>query len=143
MAILNYTTKIDYNKTVSEIQALIAKQGASKVMVDYSNGFPQALSFQVLHKGSALNFRLPANHKSVMKVLNNQKGVAASYRTEEHAKKVCWRIIKDWIEAQMAIIQAEQADIATIFLPYAITADNSTVAEKMLSDKGKGVLMIG
>jgi len=32
------------------------------------------------------------------------------YRTREHAARVAWRICKDWIEAQLAIVDAEMAD---------------------------------
>lgn len=142
MPILNYTSKIDYNKTVSDIQAVLSSKGASRVMTDYENGFPSAVSFQIKYNGSFLSFRLPANYRGVWKVLKTQRGVAKSYQTEEHAKKVCWRIIKDWVEAQMAIIESEQADLATVFLPYAIMQNGETVHKNILSEKGKDLLQL-
>lgn len=142
MPILNYTSKVDHQKSINEIQFILSKKGATKIMVDYDKGIATSISFQIPHAGSFISFRLPANVRGVQKALKAQKGVAKSYQTEEHAVRVCWRIIKDWIEAQMAIVEAEQADIATIFLPYATTQNGSTVASVMLGEQGKEILLI-
>lgn len=142
MPILNYTSKVDYNKTVAEIQSILSTKGACKIMTDYDNGFPSSMSFQIKFNNHFLSFRLPANYRGVLKVLQKQRGVAKSYKTEEHAKKVCWRIMKDWIEAQMAIIESEQADLATVFLPYAVMENGETVSNNLLSEKGKKLLLL-
>jgi hypothetical protein len=49
--------------------------------------------------------------------------------TEEHARDVSWRIIKDWVEAQMAIIETCMVTTARVFLPYAVTKNGQTVYE--------------
>lgn len=38
MAILNYTTKIDYHKTLSEISKCLSENGAKSIMIDYQEG---------------------------------------------------------------------------------------------------------
>ena len=38
----------------------------------------------------------------------------------EQARRVAWRILKDWVAAQLAIVEAEQAQMAEVFLPYAV-----------------------
>jgi hypothetical protein len=53
MPILNYTTKIDAKKTVGEIQDILASHGASKIMIDYENSVPIAITFQVNTNGQA------------------------------------------------------------------------------------------
>lgn len=144
MAILNYTTSINANTTVGQIQSLLASKGARKIMIEYG---PQAevsaISFEAIVNDMHLQFRLPANWKGVQKAITKQKrAVAAKHRTEAHAINVCWRIIKDWIEAQMAIIEAEQADIATVFLPYAVMKNGATVCENFLfKNEGKQFLL--
>lgn len=35
MSILNYTTKVDVYKTIGEIQSVLVKHGARKIMQDY------------------------------------------------------------------------------------------------------------
>ena len=43
MTVLNYTTKIAASKTVGEIQAMLAKHGASRIATDYHDGGPQRI----------------------------------------------------------------------------------------------------
>jgi hypothetical protein len=49
--------------------------------------------------------------------------------SEDHARNVSWRIIKDWVEAQMAIIETHMVTIAQVFLPYAVTSNGQTLYE--------------
>ncbi len=48
---------------------------------------------------------------------------------------MAWRICKDWIEAQLAIVEAEMADMVEVFLPYAQTESGETVYEQL---RGRG-----
>ena len=52
--------------------------------------------------------------------------------TEEQAEKVAWRILKDWVDAQMALIEIEMVKMEEVFLPYTII-DNfgTTVYERL------------
>ena len=51
--------------------------------------------------------------------------------TQEQALKVSWRIVKDWVEAQMAIVEAELAEMAEVFLPYAVTKNGTTLYKEI------------
>jgi len=62
------------------------------------------------------------------------KKVPRRLHTDEHALKVSWRIIKDWVEAQMAIVEANLADVAEVFLAYAITKHGTTLYKEMQSN---------
>ena len=44
MAIKNYTTKVDVYTSIGEIQGALARHGATKIMIDYDNGLPVAIS---------------------------------------------------------------------------------------------------
>ena len=118
--ILNYTTSISVQKTAGEIQEILAKAGARSVVIDYgSDRLPVAISFQVMVQNRLVSFRLPSQWQGVYKSL--QKSTAErKYKTEEQARRVAWRIIKDWCEAQLAIIEAEAADLSEVFLPYLV-----------------------
>ena len=49
---------------------------------------------------------------------------------------MAWRIIKDWIEAQLAIVEAEQAEMVEVFLPYAQNpATGKTLFEQLSNDQ--------
>lgn len=128
MPILNYTTKIDSFKTISEINQLLAKAGASAIMTDYDNGYIVALSFKIKLGSNDIAFRLPTDWKPVLRVLEEQR-VPRSLQTQEQALRVAWRITKDWIAAQIAFIETQMVTTAQVFLPYAITANGQSLYE--------------
>jgi hypothetical protein len=115
MTILNYTTSISTEKTAGEIQMKLAKAGASAVMSEYDeNGIMNAMSFRI----NTFYFRLPINIDGVYQVMKRDKKIMPKLKTYEQAARVAWRIIKDWVEAQIAIIEARQAELTQVFFPY-------------------------
>jgi hypothetical protein len=121
MAILNYTTKVPVDKTVAEIQKTLGSKGARSITTDYdAQGRTVAITFMLHLREQQISFRLPVNPEGVFDALYNQKGVEKKYKTREHARLVAWRILKDWIEAQLAIVEANQAKMVEVFLPYAL-----------------------
>src|SRR5688572_12271165 len=128
---INYTTTIKAEKTVGEIQAILAKFGATRIVLDYERSNVASISFQIMHRGMALVFILPANSRGVHKALN-KKRIESKYKKEEHAYNVSWRIIKIWIEGQLALVESEQADLATVMLPYSVMQNGKTVSENLL-----------
>jgi len=139
MAILNYTTSIESEKTIGEIQKCLVKHGAHKIVTDYANGFPSAVTFCLQINGNIAAFSLPANYSGVLKAMKNDRKVQRSKCTEEQAQRVAWRIVKDWVEAQMAIVEAQLADMAEVFLPYAITKNGTTLYKEI---QGNGMLLL-
>ena len=45
------------------------------------------------------------------------------------AVRIAWRIVKDSVEAQMALVQTQMVTTAEVFLPYAVMRDGRTLAE--------------
>jgi len=86
-----------------------------------------------------INFRLPSNHAGVWSVLCDDREVPRSLKTEDQARRVAWRITKDWVAAQMAIIDARQAELAEVFLPYAVMPSGRTLFQEVRS----GSLLLG
>ena len=131
MPILNYTTAIDYEKSIMEIRQNLVKHGATRIVSDYNGLIPSAISFSLEVNGNPVAFRLPANYRGVLAVLEADKKVPARYKSEEHALKVSWRIIKDWVEVQMALVEVNLAEMAEVFLPYALTGNGNTLYEEI------------
>lgn len=135
MPLLNYTTSISPQKTVMEIQSALAKAGASAIMANYDKeGNVIALSFRINADGKEIAFKLPTSWEPVQATLKRQR-VSPKYQTPEHALRVAWRITKDWVEAQLAIIETQMVTTAQVFLPYAITHDGSTVYEYLAKNE--------
>nr|DAL74665.1 MAG TPA: hypothetical protein [Caudoviricetes sp.] len=115
MAIKNYTTKIDCYQSIGEIQGVLAKNGARKIMIDYDNtGLPVGIAFAIQTQQQMQAFILPANIDGVMSVFKKQNLKADI----EQAKRTAWRNVRDWIMAQMAFIESGNVQMDEIFLPY-------------------------
>ena len=115
MPLLNYTTKVDVYATLGEIQGQLVKHGAKRIVQDYDDdGHITSLSFMVDTPAGPRGIRLPANVEAVHAVLTRQKVKC----DREQAERVAWRIVKDWVEAQMAILESEMVQMDEIFLPY-------------------------
>ena len=136
MALKNYTTSIAVEKTISEIQKMLAKAGASRIMTEYDDtGNIVSLSFQlkVELNGQFIAFSLPTDWRPVAEVLRRQGAVSAN-RLEDQARRTAWRITKDWVDAQLAIIETKIVTTAQVFLPYAVTDDGRNVYERFAED---------
>lgn len=130
MPILNYTTSVEAAKTVGEIQAILGKHGARSITTDYDdNGNVSGVGFVLLIEGMPLSIRLPCNVDGVLRSMSKAKGVPGRLCTRLQARRVAWRILKDWLEAQLALYQAGQAEMAEVFMPYAISNDGRSVYE--------------
>jgi hypothetical protein len=137
MPILNYTTTIAASKTVAEIQAILAKAGAEQVIIRYGkNAEPTALVFEL--KGEM--YMLPCRSEQVFAMLRRTNGIAAKLRTPEQALRVAWRILKDWTEAQTAIISTGMVDAQEVMLPYMLVRDNQTVYDQYREQRAERLL---
>lgn len=126
MPLLNYTTKVNVYTTPGEIQQQLVKHGAKRIMQDYDDhGRISALVFMIDTPAGMRGIRLPANVDSVLAVLHRQKVKC----DREQAERVAWRIVKDWVEAQMAILESEMVQMDEIFLPYMVNNSGRTVFE--------------
>lgn len=138
MPILNYTTKIDSYKTIVEIQKVLATHGASKITTDNdASGNPIAVTFCIMFKEQLCAFALPCNFEGVLRAMKKSSKVPRSLCTEDQALRVGWRIVKDWIEAQMAIVEADLANMAEVFLPYAVMKNGQTLFKNFESDASR------
>ncbi|MGB1032956.1 MAG: hypothetical protein ACPGWM_10080 [Flavobacteriales bacterium] len=131
MPILNYTTSIKSEKTIMEIQTILVKHGATKIVTDYDGQTPSAVTFCLSIEDQIVAFSLPAKYRGVLKAMENSPKVPRILCTDEQALRVSWRIVKDWVEAQMALVEAHLADVAEVFLPYAITKNGNTLYQEI------------
>lgn len=146
MPLKNYTTQIAAMKSIGEIQGILVAHGARAIMINYNNDRePTSLSFIVPTKYGEIPFQLPANVAAVMKVLEEQMPGRKLYDREaieerdkkrfQQATRVGWRILKDWVAAQMAILETEMVTMEQVFLPYMQVKDGRTLYENMI-DRG-------
>ncbi len=134
MAILNYTTEVDAIKSISEIEYILIKHGVKSVLKNFRDGHIESVSFLLERHGMDIPITLPARVDRCLEVLKREKknsprkNIKATY---DQAERVAWRILKDWTEAQMALIDIDMVQIDEVFLPYIQTNTGKTVYELM------------
>ncbi len=134
MAILNYTTTIDSFKTVSEIEYILMKHNAKSIMKNYEGETITGLSFLIDTGFQQIPIRLPVKIDECLMVLEKEKKENPQKKikdTREQAERVAWRILKNWVEAQMALLDIQMVRFEEIFLPYIETRNGQTVYEKL------------
>lgn len=138
MGLLNYTTKIDADKTAAEIARCLSAHGASAILTDYENGVLSAISFQIMLNDRKIGFRLPCDWRPVYEILVKQRKLPNTWvsgyerarsEREMQAVRTAWRIVKDWVEAQMALVETQMATTQEVFLPYAVMSDGRTLSQ--------------
>lgn len=134
MAILNYTTTVDSFKTVSEIEHILVKHNAKSIMKNYDGESITGLSFLIDTGVQQIPVRLPVKVDECLEVLKKEKKNSPRSNikaTMEQAERVARRILKDWVEAQMALLDIQMVRFEEIFLPYIETGNGQTIYERL------------
>jgi hypothetical protein len=149
---LNYTTKIPASRTAGECLQLLAEAGAHAVSVAYSDREPSGLAFRLDTAGGRRDFNLPVDTAAMQAVLrkalrdNRPHVSAAAYDqmlTIVHARNVAWRVVRDWLEAQLALIAAQMATLDQVMLPYLEVAPGESLYGRYLALEGQLALEAG
>lgn len=139
MPIANYTTRVNSASTISEITKMLVKEGARGIATEYdSSGHATALSFAVQAHGETQQYRLPVRIGAVQETLMND-GVERKYQSYAHAESVAWRIVRDWIRAQLAIIATGMTKIDEVMLPYMLIAPGETLYDRYEVSGGRAL----
>lgn len=142
--IKNFSTQISMEKTIAEIEMMLAKSGATKLMKEFDDkGRPFRLSFAIRTEFGEMPVKLPMNKTGLMNVFKMQvsNGVLPrkywnSEWAEEQAMRVGWRVLKDWLDSQLALLSIEMVKIEEIFLPYIYNAKLGKTMFEVLEQKG-------
>jgi hypothetical protein len=91
--------------------------------------------FKIRLNDKELPFRLPAKAERVYRALWGDKQAWEHTRYGEgwraQAERIAWRICKTWLEAQITLINLEQAKLEEVFLPYLVMPNDKTLFETM------------
>lgn len=141
----NYTSGVPIDRTISRIESVLAKAGAHGIMKDYKDGIVVALCFIVRLpsvggvSGKPVSVRLPISVDAVEEVLKKdikrpRRGTLSKLR--QQSERTAWKLMQDWVEVQVSLIQMRQADFMQVFLPY-VWDGHETFYGKL---KGRGFL---
>lgn len=138
MFLKNYTSNVPVSQTIYRIEQVLIKCGVSGISKEYvsTDGQIGAITFSIQPGDGApkLTVRLPADVEKAQDALwlnyigddllpdgklkwSCRKKLKRS-NFKDQAERTAWKIIQDWVEVQMSMIQMKQAEYAEVFLPY-------------------------
>jgi hypothetical protein len=123
MGTLNYSTGVASGITAAEMSKLLAKHGAKRVTVEFDGERHVGLSFTLRTPHGDREFALPIDVDAVHRLLEKQargKVIRKGFSNIEQAERTAWRVAKDWLAAQLAIIEAQMATLDQVMLPYLV-----------------------
>jgi hypothetical protein len=132
--IKNYTTEVPVERTIAEIQTILAQNGARGMALEYDeSGIIKDIFFKIRLHEKELPFRLPSKPDKIYAAVFAGMQYESRLRHERMKKSeaIAWRICKTWLEAQITLINLEQAKLEEVFLPYLVLPSNKTLFETM------------
>lgn len=138
MFLKNYTSSVPVSETIHRIERVLIKCGVSGITKEYGpEGNVVAVRFEiVVPETPKVSVRLPVDVDRALDALwldyadgekltpDGQRLQHGSRKTKrradfiDQAQRTAWRIVQDWVEVQLSMIQMRQADFVEVFLPY-------------------------
>lgn len=141
--IKNYTSDVPVSRTISRIEELLAKCGASHIAKEYNTrGTVKALQFMIMAGTQQHVIKLPSNPEKVFLALKakvSKPTDATIKRLREQSEKTSWKLQQDWVEVQLSMIALGQAEMLQVFLPYVFNG-RETYYEALSARGFKGLL---
>ena len=94
-----------------------------------------------------LPFKLPINVDPVYQLLLSAKRQPwgldqdGKARVYAQAERTAWRIVREWVHAQVTLIQTQMVTVTEVFMPYMLMGERT--AYQMLMDGGMPALTEG
>lgn len=140
------TTEISPERTISEIEMVLIENGCNAVLKEYTAGAIEAVSFRISVNGQDIPFRLPCRWQAIAGIFMKRKAGKWNYTLGDATKKACadkgrrvaWRQILRWVEAQCALVQTDMVKMEEVFFPYIQSKSGQTLYE--LHEKSIGLL---
>lgn len=126
----NYTSGVPVDRTISRIESLLVTAGASNIVKDYKEGKLDAICFMVVmpDSGDKVSVRLPAKVEAVyatMKDAVKRPRRGTLEKLQDQASRTAWKLMQDWVEVQLSLIQMHQVEFLQVFLPYVWTGKST------------------
>lgn len=134
MPTLNYTTTKTVDTTVGELTKMLSRRGVASIATRFDeDGEPDGLAFDLRTPHGIRGFLLEVNVEGMHALLYTDPAVlrrGKQFTTVQHARKVAWRVVRDWLEAQLALVDADMATMDQVMLPYLLVAPDVTLYDR-------------
>jgi hypothetical protein len=132
--IKNYVAATPVDDCLTQIRTSLAQHKARRIVFESNDkGEPTEISFQIDIKGVAYVFLLPARLEQVLGLVEQAwRDMGRPLKGEaliQQARRTAWANIRDWVLAQMALIDSGMARTEEVFFPYLLNQDGQTAFE--------------
>lgn len=137
-SVVNYTTAVPVTQSLAEMQERLASSGAAHIGVGYEDGYPIALTFVLRGPHGPRDFHVPVDVDAMQRLLRSHEDegrfkamrkAKGHFTTREHAARVAWRVMKDWLGATLALVECDLLRLDEVMLPHLIVDDGRTLAQ--------------
>ena len=144
----NYTSQIPVLRSVQGIEAKLIYHGANNILKEYGKDRQlSGICFDLSINGKTILFKLPARVQNCNNILYAQirrPNSGTEKKVKEQAERTAWKILSDWVDIQMSMIELQQTEIMEVFLPYVYDpSSKTTFFEQLKEKKFKGLLGTG
>jgi hypothetical protein len=116
----------------NDIQKMLATHKVQQISFRYEeNGSGRiiGIDFSLLINDIVYPFRLPARIRNVELVMYGKRVLTQTQK--EQAYRTAWANLRDWISAQLAMIDTGMVQAEEVFLPYLLSHGGQTLFESM------------
>jgi hypothetical protein len=122
----NYRSESVLPNIFSAIEKTLVAHKAKSIVRDYDDqGRIKSISFVIETAKGPIGIRLPARIDKVEQIFQND---GIRYKPDQ-PYRTAWATIRDWVDAQMALIDWEMVKPEEVFLPYATNNEGKTFFE--------------
>ncbi len=113
----NYASTSSLTNIFNDIEKTLISHKAKQVVRDYGDdGRIKSISFVIQTPNNILGIRLPAKFDAVEKIFQKE---GIRYKPEQ-PYRTAWATVRDWLSAQMALVDWEMVKPEEVFLPYIV-----------------------
>lgn len=144
----NYTSGTPAERSIIFIENKLVCHGARQILKLYDDkNQVTGLQFSIPVNGIDLPFKLPARLEQCERILMGNLSSRARPETKKQipaqAARTAWKILADWVEAQMAMIELAQIEVIEVFMPYLYDTQKQRTLFEIMKERGFKAMLPG
>ena len=137
------TTEVPAETTDAQIITELVKAGATQVNTEYTEGLITGLRWIMRIAGQDALFAMPARVAPIERILLKRRVGYLDSNTRAkiaaQARRVAWRQLLRWTQAQLAMIECGMTEAGEVFFPYLQTPTGASIFDTF---KEQGLRML-
>jgi hypothetical protein len=137
--IKNYTSDVGVDKSLWIIKKRLVGAGASHIAEFYNEEEHslEGILFQIKVNGNYVTYKLPSSVNDVRDyflsaIKKEHRGTRE--RVVEQALKTAWKLLADWVDIQISMIEVGKKDFQELFFQYAYSQVKDKTVYEMLQN---------